>query len=316
MKLPTWNSTPVIAARFVVLALASACLPAQALQRAFVSSTGSDANAATNCLLSAPCRSFQAAHGVVDDGGEIVALDAAGYAPVTITKSVTIIGNPGFVAGISVPVDNGVHIAAAGVHVVLRNLSIIGGGGYTGVALTAGASLTIENCVISNLVEGIYVPANAKVRIVDSVMRGNTYGAVFGGATLDIVNSQFIGNAACGLSLDRLTAGTMNATVSDSVASGNDVGVCVRAAVPAAVVRAAITRTTAANNTIAGIRNGTGNAAASSTVTVGASTVTGNAVGFYNLPFSGISAFESLGDNIVQQNTSPSSGTITYVPGR
>jgi hypothetical protein len=54
--------------------------------RAFVASTGSDANAAQACARSAPCRTFQAAVDVVDDGGEVIALDAAGYGAVTITS--------------------------------------------------------------------------------------------------------------------------------------------------------------------------------------------------------------------------------------
>jgi len=37
----------------------------------------------------------------VDPGGEVIALDAAGYGAVTITKSVNIIANPGFYAGIT-----------------------------------------------------------------------------------------------------------------------------------------------------------------------------------------------------------------------
>src|SRR5215475_13201490 len=62
-------------------------LPALAQTRVFVSGHGSDANP---CSLSAPCRSFQQAHVTVVAGGEIVALDAAGYGPLNITKAVTV----------------------------------------------------------------------------------------------------------------------------------------------------------------------------------------------------------------------------------
>src|ERR1700693_1663297 len=101
----------------VVVALsllaAVAATPAEAAQRAFVSSSGSDANTAMGCGLATSCRSFASAQTVVSDGGEIVALDAAGYGPITVTKNVTITANPGFYAGIAVASGSGVMIATA-----------------------------------------------------------------------------------------------------------------------------------------------------------------------------------------------------------
>ena len=67
-------------------ALASS--PAEGAQRVFVASYGNDANTATGCGFANPCRGFTAAMTAVDAGGEVVALDAAGYGAVTITKSV------------------------------------------------------------------------------------------------------------------------------------------------------------------------------------------------------------------------------------
>ena len=208
----------------LALASALACIPAHAGQRAFIVSTGSDANAAAGCTPAAPCRSLQAAHNAVDAGGEIVALDTAGYGTVVITKSVTILGNPGVVASISVASGIGVDIATPGVNVVLRNVNINGVGGSTGVNMVAGNSLTLENCVIANLSSGVYVAAAANVRIVNSVMRGNSIRGAFIGnsATADVVNSQFTGNGGFGLYVESGAGGTTRASVSDSVASGND----------------------------------------------------------------------------------------------
>src|SRR6266404_6105434 len=90
-------------------------LPALSTGRLFVASFGSDTN---NCFLATPCRTFQVAHNLVDPGGEVVALDAAGYAPLTITKSVTITANPGFYAGVAAATGNSVTIATASVNVV------------------------------------------------------------------------------------------------------------------------------------------------------------------------------------------------------
>lgn len=52
----------------------------------YVSGSGNDSNACDT--VSAPCRTFQAAHGKANAGGEIVVLDSASYGPVTITKSI------------------------------------------------------------------------------------------------------------------------------------------------------------------------------------------------------------------------------------
>ena len=73
-----------------------------AAQRTFVASYGLTANTAFNCSLVAPCRSFNAAISVTDPGGEVVILDTAGYGPMTINKSIKIIGPSGVYGGISV----------------------------------------------------------------------------------------------------------------------------------------------------------------------------------------------------------------------
>jgi hypothetical protein len=296
----------------LALASAIACLSAHAGQRAFIVSTGNDANAAAGCTPVAPCRSLQAAHGAVDAGGEIVALDTAGYAPVVITKSVTILGNPGVVASISVASGTGVNIATPGVNVVLRNVNINGTGGTIGVALTAGNSLTLENCVVANLGSvGVYVATAAKLRIVNSVMRGNANSGVFiaGNATADLASSQFTGNGLYGVYLGSGDGGMTSASVSDSVASGNGTGFFVWAYSGGG--RMALIRSTAANNTGAGFSS-QGDAGYPAVMTVGSSMSTGNGVGFSN---SGTSIFESLGNNIVRQNTSAASGSITATPG-
>ncbi len=67
--------------------------------RTFVSSAGSDTN---DCSRVAPCRSFAAAIGKTNTGGEINTLDPGGYGPVTITKSISIVSGLGE-AGILVP---------------------------------------------------------------------------------------------------------------------------------------------------------------------------------------------------------------------
>ena len=74
-----------------VLATALACslasVPAQARARVFVASYGSDSNP---CTFLSPCRNFQQAVNVVDAGGEVTAIDSAGFGPIAINKSVAI----------------------------------------------------------------------------------------------------------------------------------------------------------------------------------------------------------------------------------
>src|SRR6266446_6592240 len=77
-----------------------AALPAFGAPRTFVSGLGNDANPGT---LTSPKRSFASALTVTDAGGEIIVLDSAGYGPVTINKSVSIISPTGVYAGITVP---------------------------------------------------------------------------------------------------------------------------------------------------------------------------------------------------------------------
>ena len=96
-----------IAIPLTVLATALACLlataPANARARVFVASYGNDSNP---CSFGAPCRNFQQAVDVVDPGGEVTAIDSAGFGPISINKSVSITSPSGVEAGI-VPVSGG-----------------------------------------------------------------------------------------------------------------------------------------------------------------------------------------------------------------
>ena len=74
----------------------------------------------------------------------------------------------------------------------------------------------------------------------------------------------------------------------------------------------ALIRSTAANNTFAGFSSEADGVANFAVMTVGSSMSTGNYIGFSNL---GNSTFESLGNNIVRQNTYTITGTITATSG-
>jgi hypothetical protein len=141
-----------------VLATALACsfatAPAHARARVFVASYGSDSNP---CTFLSPCRNFQQAVNVVDAGGEVTAIDSAGFGPITITKSVTITSPAGVEAGIAADANgNAITInAGSGDTVTVRGLTLNGGGASLGgIVLNSGKRLRVLDCMISGFGSG------------------------------------------------------------------------------------------------------------------------------------------------------------------
>jgi hypothetical protein len=303
--------------RHIALALALGgiltCGPAGAAQRVFVSSTGSDANTGNNCAFTTPCRGFAAAMTVVDAGGEVVALDAAGYGVVTITKSVSIVANPGFYAGIAAGAGTGITIATAGVSVLLRGLNINSTGGSIGISMTAGNSLTIDNCVIANFTaSGVVVNTpTARVKISGSVFSGNGQdGLLIGQGKADVVGSRANGNVRGGFSVVATGAGNVaTLTVTDSTASGNAQGFFAQSNAAGASVNLSATRVAGTSNTVDGMRVELITGAA--TGVVGNSTFTENINGLNNAG----GTLRSMGNNVVDFNTNNTTGTITSLTG-
>lgn len=167
----------------LAFALLILCADADAAQRTFVASTGNDANA---CSLTAPCRSFAAALTHTDPSGEVIVLDSAGYGPVNIAQSVSIIAPPGTYAGISVfATQSGVAIFGLTPtdRVVLRGLTINSQGGDYGVILSSGGGIVhVEDCVISGFGiagrAGIHVTnsADAQLFVSDTIVKSGASG--------------------------------------------------------------------------------------------------------------------------------------------
>ena len=145
-----------IAMPLIVLATAFTCslatAPANARARVFVASYGNDANP---CTFGSPCKTFQQAVNVVDAGGEVTAIDSAGFGPIIISQSVTITSPPGVEAGI-VPTSGGNAITinpSSSITVTLRGLTLEGSGvGLNGIALTSTAqgTLNVIGCVVKD----------------------------------------------------------------------------------------------------------------------------------------------------------------------
>jgi len=145
--------------------------------RTWVSGVGDDANP---CSRTAPCKTFAGAISKTAAGGEIDALDPAGYGAVTITKAITIDGGGGQVASVLVSGTNGIVVQAGPSDVViLRNLRINGiGTGINGIRFLSGKDLNVEDCYIfgftTNAVDiALNQATQASVHVFHSVMKNN-----------------------------------------------------------------------------------------------------------------------------------------------
>lgn len=165
--------------------------------RTWVSGVGDDANP---CSRTAPCKTFAGAISKTAAGGEIDALDPGGFGSITITKSITIDGAAGNLAGILAAGANGV-IVNAGVNdvVTLRNLSINGAGtGINGIRFLAGALVVVDHCVIFNFSQkGIsFEPSGtSRLVVIDSIIRNCNNASNGGAVSIRPQNPSGIGNA-------------------------------------------------------------------------------------------------------------------------
>ncbi len=219
---------------FLPTAIALLALPVSGLAASptYVATYGSDANTATSCSRTTPCRSFTSALTVTDTGGEIIALDSGGYGAVTINKSVSIIAPEAVYVGLSAFSGNAITIATAGVDVVLRGLTINGMGATHGIAMSAGSSLAVENCIIKNFTAGygVWVNTAAKVRIIESLFQNNNRGGwLEGGANVMIVNSRFLGNSYRGVEFSASGGSTTRGVIDRSEFQGSSTGIDVNA---------------------------------------------------------------------------------------
>src|SRR6184192_3544216 len=136
----------MVSFKVAVLAIALTAAGASAARaqasRTWVSGVGDDANP---CSRTAPCKTFAGAISKTAAGGEIDALDPAGYGAVTITKSITIDGT-GTLASVLVSGTNGIIInAGTGDRVLLRNIQINGiGTGINGVQINQAGTVDLD----------------------------------------------------------------------------------------------------------------------------------------------------------------------------
>ena len=243
--------------------------------RTWVSGVGDDANP---CSRTAPCKTFAGAISKTAAGGEIDALDPAGYGAVTITKAMTIDGGGGQVASVLVAGTNGIVVLAGPSDVViLRNLRIngisgSGNGGINGIRWLSGKALTVENCDIFGFTtNGIDIAKadGGKAFIHNTVVQnvggsGLSVQSTTTNTSVDVDTSRFDLAGSFGI----IAGSFSRITVSRSVASGNGSAGFIASA-GAGTAELNVTESTSSNN-ITGVQAGGGTAA----VTVRISNVT------------------------------------------
>jgi hypothetical protein len=177
-------------------------------------------------------------------GGEVTAIDSAGFGPITITQAVTITSPDGVEAGI-VPNPGGDAIdinAGPNDVVVLRGLTLNGSGvGSSGVVFNSGAKLMVTNCVVQNFPfellslrsgNGILIqPTSNAVNFVitGTIVSNNGSNGIFYVPQSSSVNANGVidhvtatDNGANGADFFTVaTSGNTNVAISNSIASNN-----------------------------------------------------------------------------------------------
>jgi hypothetical protein len=243
--------------------------------RTWVSGVGDDANP---CSRTAPCKTFAGAISKTAAGGEIDALDPAGYGALTITKAITIDGGGGQVASVLVSGTNGIVVQAGSSDVViLRNLRITGIsgtglGGINGIRWLSGRALTVENCDIFGFTtNGIDIAkADGGQAFVHNTVVQNVGGAGLSvqsstnNTSVDVDNSRFDLSGTFGV----IAGSFSRVTVTRTNVSGNGSAGFIASA-GSGTAELNVTDSTSSNN-ITGVQAGGGTAA----VTVRISNVT------------------------------------------
>jgi hypothetical protein len=257
--------------------------------------------------------------GVVDPGGEVVALDSGGYGPTTISKAVTLTGPTGvYVAMTALTAGSSAITVSAGAGtVVLRGLTLTGLGGENGINVTSVGKLHVEGCVISGFAGiGIKIDLTAngsRIFINDTIVRKNTDGGIYiktstgiVRASIDNCRSEFNGANAHGFYAETNSRVTINRSVA---ASNGSTGFYAENSVSGTTAELNCEECISTNNDY-------GFAAASSsgsvaTIRVSHSAGTNNFVsGFVQ---SGTGVVESLGNNLMDGNVFGNEGTVTVI---
>ena len=261
-----------------------------------------------------PCATFAQAYVKISANGIVAALDPGKYGPLTITGPVTIDGN-GWAAITAPASGTGITITATSTDAINLNGLLIDGAraGATGVKFFIGQSLTMDNCIVSNMTgDGLdfnsattaQTLAVTKSYFIDNGGNGITLNTGGSGAiTASIARTGFYGNAADGLLAVSATTSTKNLAVGvvDSVAANN--GLLGFGA--ASDTNNSTTNVTLTHSLVVGSGTGVEAIGVNATLWLAQSTVTGNGHGF-NASESGI--IDTFQDNYFANNGANTGG--------
>jgi hypothetical protein len=299
-------------------------VPAQAQQapppppapiRTYLALTGSDSNP---CTFALPCKSVQHAHDVVAASGEIRMLDPGSYGLVTITKSVSILGDGHGGVAASNFADAITINAGVNDRVNLRGLVIEGfNSGGVGIRFNTGANLNIQDSIIRNFITGginFATVSKSDLNVKNTLISGfsNTGIAIRvegtgAGAVTATISHATLDHGGSGMGIGTGQSSAVRVTVADSTISNFVQFGILAEATSGTGIDLMVRNTTASNNV-----NGIEASGPLATIWVTKSTVSGNTTG---LVVGNSANLISFGDNDVSGNTTdgaPSSTTTHH----
>lgn len=286
---------------FAILFAAAAAVDAQAT-RTWVSGVGDDVNP---CSRTAPCKTFAGAISKTATNGVINCLDPAGFGAVTITKSMTI-DCTSVAAGVLVSGTNGVIInitnpADTFSTVRLKGLLFTGlTNGNNAVAILSATRVYVEDSVIDSFENGISVDVGtsalaltvSNTKMINYRQNGVKLAPISAGSVNALIsNSQIIGGV-----YGILQTGTSRSIIQDSVITGNANGVS------AAESEMTLLRTTVFNNGFGVLSTYSAN------IRLSGSSIIGNTTG---LSATGRGRITSLGNNVIDGNITNGAPSVT-----
>ncbi|HZZ92482.1 MAG TPA: right-handed parallel beta-helix repeat-containing protein [Usitatibacter sp.] len=299
--------------RLLLVVAASLLLPVTASAQAFRTYLASYGNDANPCTVSLPCRLLPAALVAVANNGEIWMLDSANFnsGTVNVAKNVIIQAIPGQVGSIVPVAGNPAMTIAAGKVVTLRNVSMVTNANSPGsdaIQMSTGR-LSVEDSVLQSSSNGIVINGTGAASVRNTTFRGGSYGIFAAeGATVSVSGCNFAGISIAAIYATAASAITTDVTVRNSDFANN----AFTAVWSYVSTASAVARITVANSSFGG--NGYGvvssmDNAGSAIASVGSSVIAGNGIGLYQRGMGAVT--EVMGDNVIRNNVTLSSGTIT-----
>jgi Pro-kumamolisin, activation domain/Divergent InlB B-repeat domain len=149
--------------------------------------SGTLGNDANPCTRAAPCLTFAAALALTTPGGEIDVLDPGDFGAVTITQSVSIVGDQAGISGVMPSSGTSGIVISAGVNDVINLHGLFFDGANSsvpsGIAFNSGSRLYIEKCAVLGFATsgitfspGTGSATTAKLFVLDTTILNNATG--------------------------------------------------------------------------------------------------------------------------------------------